>query len=60
MVCLIGVYSTNSAPMDVLLAVMFGVFGYILQGDRACAGEADRVGAMIGRGPVSHPRHSRP
>ena len=31
MVCLIGVYSTNSAPMDVLLAVMFGVIGYILR-----------------------------
>ena len=31
MVCLIGVYSTNSAPMDVLLAVMFGVVGYILR-----------------------------
>lgn len=31
MVCLIGVYSANSAPMDVLLAVMFGVVGYILR-----------------------------
>ena len=30
-ICLIGVYSTNSAPMDVLLAVMFGVVGYILR-----------------------------
>lgn len=30
-VCLIGVYSTNSAAMDVLLAVMFGVIGYILR-----------------------------
>lgn len=31
MVCLIGVYSTNSAPMDVLLAVLFGITGYILR-----------------------------
>ncbi len=31
MVCLVGVYSTNSAPMDVLLAVMFGIIGYILR-----------------------------
>lgn len=31
MVCLVGVYSTNSAPMDVLLAVIFGITGYILR-----------------------------
>jgi len=31
MVCLVGVYSTNSASTDVLLAVMFGVVGYILR-----------------------------
>jgi len=30
-VCLVGVYSTNSAAMDVLLAVLFGVVGYILR-----------------------------
>lgn len=30
-VCLIGVYSTNSAAMDVLLAVLFGLAGYILR-----------------------------
>ncbi|MFC0282784.1 tripartite tricarboxylate transporter permease [Camelimonas abortus] len=30
-VCLIGVYSTNSAPMDVLLAVLFGLAGYVLR-----------------------------
>ena len=30
-VCLVGVYSTNSAAMDILLAVLFGVVGYILR-----------------------------
>jgi putative tricarboxylic transport membrane protein len=30
-ICMIGVYSTNSAAADVLLAALFGVVGYVLR-----------------------------